>query len=75
MLSDRLAPPAPKEIQDPLVQSVTVEPQQIRIQLAPGVQAAAVAASGVTVALPGGDKLLVPVKPDGVAPGTPPSCP
>lgn len=39
MLSDRLTPPAPKEIQDPLVQSVTVEPQRIRIQLAPGVQA------------------------------------
>lgn len=39
MLADRLTPPAPKEIQDPLVQSVTVEPQQIRIQLVPGVQA------------------------------------
>lgn len=39
MLADRLTPPAPKEIQDPLVQSVTVEPQRIRIQLAPGVQA------------------------------------
>ncbi len=39
MLADRLTPPAPKEIQDPLVQSVTVEPQRIRIQLGPGVQA------------------------------------
>jgi N-acetylmuramoyl-L-alanine amidase len=40
MISDRLTPPAPKEIQDPLVQAVTVEPQRVRIQLAPGVQAA-----------------------------------
>lgn len=39
MLADRLTPPTPKEIQDPLVQGVTVEPQRIRIQLAPGVQA------------------------------------
>ena len=39
MLADRLTPPAPKEIQDPLVQGVTIEPQQIRIQLAQGVQA------------------------------------
>lgn len=39
MIADRLTPPAPKEIQDPLVQSVTVDPQRIRIQLAPGVQA------------------------------------
>ena len=39
MLADRLTPPAPKELQDPLVQSVTVEPQRIRIQLVPGVQA------------------------------------
>src|SRR3954462_12516471 len=39
MLSDRLAPPPPKEVQDPLVQGVAVDPQQIRIQLAPGAQA------------------------------------
>jgi N-acetylmuramoyl-L-alanine amidase len=38
MLADRLTPPPPKEIQDPLVQSVTIEPQQVRIQLAAGVQ-------------------------------------
>ena len=40
MLADRLTPPVPpKVVQDPLVQAVAVEPQQIRIQLAPGVQA------------------------------------
>ena len=39
MLADRLTPPPPKEVQDPLVQSVAVEPQQIRLQLAPGAQA------------------------------------
>ncbi|HEY0557227.1 MAG TPA: N-acetylmuramoyl-L-alanine amidase [Thermoanaerobaculia bacterium] len=39
MLSDRLTPPAPKEVQDPLVQSVTIDPQQVRIQLNPGAQA------------------------------------
>ncbi len=40
MLADRLTPPVPpKPVQDPLVQGVTVEPQQVRIQLAPGVQA------------------------------------
>lgn len=39
MLADRLTPPAPKEIQDPLVQSVTVDPGQIRLQLAEGAQA------------------------------------
>jgi N-acetylmuramoyl-L-alanine amidase len=40
MLADRLAPPVPpKTVQDPLVQGVTIEPQQIRIQLAQGVQA------------------------------------
>ena len=40
MLADRLTPPVPpKVVQDPLVQGVTVEPQQVRIQLAPGVQA------------------------------------
>ncbi|EWY39069.1 sugar ABC transporter ATP-binding protein [Skermanella stibiiresistens SB22] len=33
------------------------------------VQATAVAANGVTVTLPGGDKLLVPVRPDGIATG------
>jgi len=40
MLADRLTPPMPpKAVQDPLVQGVTVEPQQVRIQLAPGMQA------------------------------------
>jgi len=40
MLADRLTPPAPpKVVQDPLVQAVTVEPQQVRIQLPQGVQA------------------------------------
>ncbi|HEY7216668.1 MAG TPA: N-acetylmuramoyl-L-alanine amidase, partial [Thermoanaerobaculia bacterium] len=40
MLADRLTPPVPpKAVQDPLVQGVTVEPQQLRIQLAPGAQA------------------------------------
>lgn len=39
MLADRLTPPAPKEIQDPLVQGVTIEPGQILIQLAEGAQA------------------------------------
>jgi N-acetylmuramoyl-L-alanine amidase len=40
MLSDRLTPPSPpKEVQDPLVQAVVIEPQQIRLQLAPGAQA------------------------------------
>jgi len=39
MLSDRLTPPAPKEVQDPLVQSVTIDPQQVRIQLSAGAQA------------------------------------
>jgi N-acetylmuramoyl-L-alanine amidase len=39
MLSDRLTPPPAKEIQDPLVQAVVVEPQQVRIQLAAGAQA------------------------------------
>jgi N-acetylmuramoyl-L-alanine amidase len=39
MLADRLNPPPPKEIQDPLVQGVTIEPGQIRIQLAEGAQA------------------------------------
>ena len=40
MLSDRLMPPSPpREVQDPLVQGVTVEPQQIRLQLAAGAQA------------------------------------
>src|SRR3954454_5415526 len=34
------------------------------------VTAAAAAANGVTVALPGGDKVLVPVAPDGITPGT-----
>ncbi len=39
MLSDRLTPPPPKEVQDPLVQGVTIEPQQVRIQLAADAQA------------------------------------
>ncbi len=39
MLADRLTPPAPKEIQDPLVQGVTIDPGQIRVQLAEGAQA------------------------------------
>jgi multiple sugar transport system ATP-binding protein len=34
------------------------------------VTASAAAANGVTVALPGGEKLLIPVKPDGITPGT-----
>ncbi len=41
MIADRLTPPSPPRIvQDPLVQNVTIEPQQVRIQLAEGVQAA-----------------------------------
>jgi N-acetylmuramoyl-L-alanine amidase len=39
MLSDRLNPPPAKEVQDPLVQGVAIDPLQIRIQLAPGAQA------------------------------------
>ncbi len=39
MLSDRLTPPPAKEVQDPLVQAVAIDPQQIRIQLAAGAQA------------------------------------
>ncbi len=40
MLSDRLTPPnPPKEVQDPLVQGVTITPQQIRLQLSPAAQA------------------------------------
>ena len=39
MLADRLTPPVPKEIQDPLVQGVTIDPGQIRLQLADGAQA------------------------------------
>ena len=39
MLSDRLTPPAPKAVQDPLVQGVVIEPQQIRLQFSPGAQA------------------------------------
>lgn len=39
MMSDRLTPPPAKEVQDPLVQGVTVEPQQVRIQLSSGAQA------------------------------------
>jgi N-acetylmuramoyl-L-alanine amidase len=41
MIADRLTPPSPpRVVQDPLVQNVTIEPQQVRIQLAEGVQAA-----------------------------------
>jgi N-acetylmuramoyl-L-alanine amidase len=40
MLADRLTPPlTPKAVQDPLVQGVTIEPQQVRIQLAQGAEA------------------------------------
>ena len=39
MLSDRLAPPPAKEVQDPLVQGVAIDPQGVRIQLAQGAQA------------------------------------
>ena len=39
MLSDRLAPPPAKEVQDPLVQGVAIDPQGVRIQLSPGAQA------------------------------------
>lgn len=40
MMGDRLAPPpVPQEVADPLVQGVTIAPEQIRIQLAPGAQA------------------------------------
>jgi N-acetylmuramoyl-L-alanine amidase len=39
MLSDRLTPPPAKEVQDPLVQAVAIDPQQVRIQLAAGAQA------------------------------------
>lgn len=39
MLGDRLTPPAPKDLQDPLVQGVTIDPAQIRLQLAEGAQA------------------------------------
>jgi N-acetylmuramoyl-L-alanine amidase len=39
MLSDRLTPPAPKQVQDPLVQAVTIDPAQVRIQLGPAAQA------------------------------------
>jgi len=39
MLSDRLTPPPAKEVQDPLVQAVVIEPQRVRIQLAAGAQA------------------------------------
>ena len=40
MMGDRLAPPpAPPVVTDPLVQGVTIAPEQVRIQLAPGAQA------------------------------------
>jgi N-acetylmuramoyl-L-alanine amidase len=39
MLADRLTPPAvPLVVQDPLVQSVSIQPQQILVQLAPGAE-------------------------------------
>jgi N-acetylmuramoyl-L-alanine amidase len=39
-MGDRLAPPpAPPAVADPLVQGVTIDPEQVRIQLAPGAQA------------------------------------
>ncbi len=41
MMGDRLAPPPvpPAVADDPLVQGVTISPEQVRIQLAPGAQA------------------------------------
>ncbi|HKH49185.1 MAG TPA: N-acetylmuramoyl-L-alanine amidase [Thermoanaerobaculia bacterium] len=40
MMGDRLAPPpAPPVVTDPLVQGVTISPEQVRIQLAAGAQA------------------------------------
>jgi N-acetylmuramoyl-L-alanine amidase len=40
MMGDRLAPPpAPPTVADPLVQGVTIAPEQVRIQLVPGAQA------------------------------------
>jgi N-acetylmuramoyl-L-alanine amidase len=40
MMGDRLAPPpVPPSVADPLVQGVTISPDQVRIQLAPGAQA------------------------------------
>jgi len=40
MMGDRLAPPpVPPVLTDPLVQGVTIGPDQVRIQLAPGAQA------------------------------------
>lgn len=39
ILSDRLSIPAPPVVADPLVQGVTVEPQRVRIALAPGAEA------------------------------------
>jgi len=40
MMGDRLAPPVvPPVVTDPLVQGVTISPEQLRIQLAPGAQA------------------------------------
>jgi N-acetylmuramoyl-L-alanine amidase len=39
MLADRLTPPAvPPEVQDPLVQSVSIDPQKVLVQLAPGAE-------------------------------------
>lgn len=41
MLGDRLAPPPGRErVQDPLVQDVTISPEQVRIQLNPGLEVA-----------------------------------
>ncbi|MFP5284149.1 MAG: N-acetylmuramoyl-L-alanine amidase, partial [Thermoanaerobaculia bacterium] len=39
MLADRLTPPAePPAVQDPLVQSVAIDPQKVLVQLAPGAE-------------------------------------
>jgi N-acetylmuramoyl-L-alanine amidase len=38
MLGDRLSPPAPRKVQDPLVQEVAIAPQQVRIQVVPGAE-------------------------------------
>ncbi|RPH56343.1 N-acetylmuramoyl-L-alanine amidase [bacterium] len=39
MLADRLTPPTPPvEVQDPLVQGVSIDPQKVLVQLAPGAE-------------------------------------
>jgi N-acetylmuramoyl-L-alanine amidase len=40
MMGDRLAPPPAQAVQDPFVQSVTIAPELVRIQLAPGLEVA-----------------------------------